>query len=74
MFEILVVVLFIWLAWKAIGFSLTLAWGAAKIVGAILFVLAIPVLLLCLIFTGGIVLLLPVILIGIACGVLKAAQ
>lgn len=72
MFEILIVVLFIWLAIKAIGLSLRVAWGAAKIVGSLLFVLALPALVLCLIFASGAVLLVPVVLLGVACVVLKS--
>ena len=71
MLELLIIVVFIWLSVKAIGFSLKLAWGAAKMIGTLLFVLALPVLLICLLFTGGIILLLPLILVGSACAVLK---
>ena len=72
MFEGLVIVLFCWLAVKAIGLALTLTWGAAKILAALLFVIAVPVLLVCLLFAGGVVLLLPLALIAGAVGVLKA--
>ena len=73
MFEILVVALFIWLVIKTFGLFLGLAWGTAKIIGCLLMVLALPVLLLCLLFAGGVVLLLPVALVGAAFWVLKAA-
>ena len=71
MFELLVVIIFCWLAFKAIGLALTLTWGAAKILASILFVVAVPVLFICLLFAGGIVLLLPLAIIGGAVGVLK---
>ena len=71
MLELLIVILFIWLSVKVVGFLLGLAWGTAKILGSVLFVLAVPALFLCLLFAGGAVLFLPVILIGTAYGILK---
>ena len=72
MFEILVVALFIWLVVKTFGLFLGLAWGTAKIIGCLLMVLALPVLLICLLFAGGVLLLVPVALVAIAVGILKA--
>jgi len=72
LFELLVIILFCWLSFKAIGLALTLTWGAAKILAALLFAIAVPVLFVCLLFAGGVVLLLPLALIGGAVGVLKA--
>jgi len=72
LFELLVIILFCWLCFKAIGLALTLTWGAAKILAALLFAIAVPVLFACLLFAGGVVLLLPLALIGGAVGVLKA--
>ena len=72
LFELLVVIIFCWLAFKAIGLALSLTWGAAKILASLLFVVAVPVLFICLLFAGGIVLLLPLALIGGAVGLLKA--
>ena len=71
MFELLVVILFGWLAIKAIGIALTLTWGAAKVLATILFAIALPVLFVCLLFAGGVILLLPLALIGGAFGILK---
>lgn len=71
MFEIMVVALFIWLSIKFVALSLRIAWGAAQIIGLLLFVLALPALIGCLLFAGGIILLLPVMLLASACGVLK---
>jgi len=70
-FELLVVILFCWLSFKVIGLALTLTWGAAKILASLLFLIAVPVLFVCLLFAGGIVLLLPLALIGGAVSVLK---
>lgn len=72
MFELLVIVLFVWLLAKAIGLAFKLTWGVAKIVASILIGLAFPVLIVCFIFVGGIALLIPVVMIAIAAGILKA--
>lgn len=72
MFEILTVAIFLWLMVKSIGFMLKLTWSAAKVVAAVLMVVALPVLIVCLVFVGGIALLVPIILIAIAAGILKA--
>ncbi len=71
MFTLLMIVLFIWLAVKAVGLALRLTWGTAKILASVLFAVAIPTLIGCLLFAGGILLLVPVLLIGAAVGVLK---
>ena len=72
MFELLVIAIFIWLLVKSIGLALKLTWGVAKIAAAILIGLAFPVLIVCFIFVGGIALLVPVVMIAIAAGILKA--
>ena len=72
MLELLTVVLFCWLFFKAVGLAFRMAWGTAKVLASVLFALAVPLLVLCLVFAGGIFLLLPLALIGIAFGLLKA--
>lgn len=72
MMELLAVVLFCWLFFKAVGLAFRMAWGTAKIIASLLFTIAVPLLILCLVFAGGIFLLLPLALIGIAFGLLKA--
>ena len=72
MFELLTIAIFIWLMVKAIGLALKLTWGVVKIVASILIGLAFPVLIVCFIFVGGIALLVPLIMIAIAAGILKA--
>ena len=52
MLEVLFTVLFIWLLFKVIGLAFRVAWGAAKIAASVLFTLAVPLLVLCLIFAG----------------------
>lgn len=72
MFELLVVILFCWLSVKTIGLALSITWGAAKVLATILFVIALPVLFVGLLFAGGVLLLLPLALIVGAAGILKA--
>ena len=72
MFELLTIVLFFWLVVKAIGLVFKLTWGVAKITAGILIGLAFPVLIVCFLFVGGIALLVPVAMIAIAVGILKA--
>lgn len=66
MLDILLVVLFLWLLIKAVKLALRVAWGTTKLIASLLFVIACPVLFLCLVFAGGIALLLPIGLVGIA--------
>lgn len=72
MFELLTLAVFVWLLVKAVGFALRLTWGVAKITASILIGLAFPVLILCLLFAGGVVLLVPVVMIASAAVILKA--
>ena len=72
MMEILVLIAFCWLFFKAVGLAFRMAWGAAKIIASLLFALAVPLLIVCLLFAGGIALLLPLALVGLAFGLLKA--
>ncbi len=66
MFEILVVIAFIWLLCKVLKFAFRLTWGMAKVVASILMVIAAPMLILCLIFASGVLLLIPLALLAIA--------
>ncbi len=72
MFEILTIVLFIWLMAKVVGLMFKLTWSVAKVFAGILMAVAVPLLFVCLLFAGGIALLLPIALIGIAFGIVKA--
>ena len=72
MLEILTIVLFCWLFFKAIGLAFRAAWGTAKIIASVLFALAVPMLVISLLFAGGILLLVPLALVGLAFGLLKA--
>ncbi|MBQ3087551.1 MAG: hypothetical protein IJC45_09460 [Clostridia bacterium] len=72
MFDILIAVLsvcvFVW--WTKITFKL--AWGTAKILATVLAVSALVVLILCLVFAGGLLLLIPLGLLLGAVGIIKA--
>ncbi len=70
--ELLIIVIFCWLFFKAIGLAFKVAWGAAKIAASVLFTIAIPMLIWAVIFAGGVVLLIPVALVAAAFGLLKA--
>ena len=72
MFELLTIAIFIWLLVKAAGFAFKLTWGIAKVTATILIGVALPVLIICLVFVGGIVLLVPLGMVAIAAGILKA--
>ena len=71
MFELFVLVLFCWIFFGSIRLMFKVAWGLAKILAVVLFLIALPTLIGCLLFAGGIVLLLPVILIATAWAILK---
>jgi len=72
MLDILFTVLFCWFFFKAMGIAFHVAWGTAKLIASLLFIVALPMLVLMLVFTGGLLLLIPVILITIAWALLKA--
>ena len=72
MFEVLVLVLFVWLMCKAVGLAFRLTWGLAKFAAAVLMVLALPALLMCVVFVGGAALLVPRAMAAGAVGLLKA--
>ena len=72
MFELLTIFIFVWLLVKAIGLAFKLTWGIAKVIASILIARALPILIICLVFVGGIALLVPIAVIGIAFGILKA--
>ena len=63
---------FLWLFVKVFGLAFRLTWSLAKIVAVILFTLAIPVMILCLLFASGVVMLIPIVLVVIALAILKA--
>ena len=72
MFELLTVVIFVWLLIKAVGLLFRLTWGIAKVIAGVLITLALPALIVCTVFVGGIALLVPLIMVAIAVGIVKA--
>ena len=72
MLEFLTIVLFCWLSFKLLGLFFRMAWGVAKLIATLLFIIALPMLVLLLIFTGGMLLLIPLGLMALAFGILKA--
>ena len=72
MFELLTIIVFIWLLIKTIGLAFKLTWGMAKIIASILMLFAVPLLVVCVLFVGGAILIVPVVMIGIAAGIVKA--
>ena len=74
LFTMFVLFLFGWLFFHSIGLALHLTWCAAKVIAALLFAVALPVLpvlLVCLFVAGGLLLLVPLGLIGSAFVILK---
>ena len=72
MFELLICFIFFSLLFKTIGLTFRLTWGLAKIVAGLLMIFALPVLIIGVLFAGGVFLFLPLILIGIAAGIVKS--
>lgn len=72
MFELIVLIVFCALFFNVVKLAVKVTWGVAKVVATILFVLAAPMLVVCLIFAGGLALLVPVALVLAAFGILKA--
>lgn len=72
MFELLTMIIFAWLMIKAVGLIFRLTWSIASVVAGILMVIALPVLVICLLFVGGLALLVPIGMIALAWGILEA--
>lgn len=70
--DLLLTAFFIWLLFKAFGLTLRVAWGLTKVIAVVLFVMAIPALVACLLFAGGLLLLIPVAMVGVAVGILRS--
>ena len=62
----------VWLCGDGSGLALRRTWGAARVVGSLLMALALPVLIVCVLFAGGVLLLVPLFMVGIAVAILKA--
>ena len=71
MFEIIAVAIFVCLLFKALGLVFRLTWSVAKLAAGLLMALALPALVICLIFASGLVFLVPLALLVIALALLK---
>ena len=72
MLDLIITVLFCWLFFKALGLTFRLAWGVTKIVAWLLFSIAVPMMVGMLMLAGGLLLLVPLALVGLAFGLVKA--
>ena len=72
MLDLLMIIVFCWLFFKALGLVFRLAWGVTKLLVGLLVTAAVVTLVGGILFAGGLVLLLPIALVGIALGLLKA--
>lgn len=72
MLDLIITVLFCWLFFKALGLTFRLAWGLTKAVVWLLFAIAVPMMVGTLMLAGGILLLVPLALVGLAFGLVKA--
>jgi hypothetical protein len=72
MLEIIISILFFWLFFKSIGLAVKVTWGITKLIASVLFTVALPLLLICLFFAGGLLILVPLGLVALAFGLLKA--
>ena len=72
MFPLLMIFVFLWLGIKVVGLVIRITWGLTKLIASALLVIALPLLIVSLIFWSGVTLLLPIILLCIAFGILKA--
>lgn len=71
--KIAVVLLFCWLMFVSVKLLFKVARGAAKLIGMIVCIIACPVLILCLIFAGGIAVFSPLLLLIVTCALLVNA-
>lgn len=63
MLELLITILFLWLSYKFIGLALKITWGVAKLIASLLFIFALPSLVICILFAGGLLLIIPVLML-----------
>ena len=71
MLELLTIIVFCWLSFKLLGLFFRMAWGMAKFIASLLFIIALPMLVLMLVFAGGMLLMIPLGLLALALGILK---
>ena len=71
MFTLFVIFVFVWLFVKSVGLAFHVTWGLAKIPATLLFVIALPLLVVFAILGSLLPLLLPLALVAAAFGILK---
>ena len=62
----------LWLFFKGVGLALHMTWGLAKLIGVVLMTVALPVACVCVFMGLGMLLLLPVGLLLLALGLMRA--
>lgn len=62
----------LWLFIKSVGLALRMTWGLAKLIGVVLMAVALPVAGVCVFMGLGMLLLLPVGLLLLALGLMRA--
>ena len=72
MFELLLLLVFAGLFIGAVRLAFRVTWGLAKLAAVILFVVSLPTLIGCVLLIGGAILLVPVAMVAIAWGILRA--
>lgn len=72
MLELILIGVFALLFGKALGLVLKLTWGVAKLAVGLVMGLAVPVLVVSVLFAGGLALLVPVAMVGLVFFLLKA--
>lgn len=71
MLKLLTFFLFCWLFSSVLRLSFRITWGLAKAVAVVLFVVALPAMIGCLLFVSGMLLFLPVVLVAVSWGILR---
>ena len=72
MFELLIVLVFLWLMFEVFKLCFKITWGVVKLIAGILAVLALPLLIVGILFWSGVALVLPIVVLCVAFGLLKA--
>ena len=62
----------LWLFFKGVGLALRMTWGLAKLISVVLMAVALPVAGVCVFMGLGVLLLLPVGLLLLALGLMRA--
>ena len=71
MFTLFVIFVFAWLFVKSVGLAFHVTWGLAKAVATLLFIVALPLLVIFAVIGSLLPLLLPLALVAAAFGILK---